>query len=137
MARLDYHRRGEVAGGEKSRLLKEIAEKLEAIDEIVFAYVHGGFIERRSFRDVDVAIWIADPKRSFHYTVDFSAKLEVELGIPIDIQVLNEAPLPFKHNVFTCGKLLLSKNEGLRLQMADRVIRQYLDLKSHVNWSRP
>jgi hypothetical protein len=51
------------------------------------------------------------------------------LGIPIDIQVLNEAPLPFKFHVFTNGKLLYSRNENLRIEKADQSLRNYLDLK--------
>jgi len=53
----------------------------------------------------------------------------MELGIPIDIQVLNEAPLPSKFHVFTNGKLLYSRNENLRIEKADQALRNYLDLK--------
>jgi hypothetical protein len=61
--------------------------------------------------------------------VDLSSKLEMELGIPIDIQVLNEAPLSSKFHVFTNGKLLYSRNENLRIEKADQALRNYLDLK--------
>jgi predicted nucleotidyltransferase len=121
-----YHR---LSSEQKLEVLKRIKEKLESIDEVLFVYVHGGFLERDFFRDLDVALWLKDSTKAFYYTVDFSAKLEVEIRIPIDVQVLNEAPLPFKHHVFTKGKLLFSKDENTRLRLIEEVIRQYIDLK--------
>ena len=114
---------------EKGKLLKNLKSRLRSNDEIMFAYVHGSFIEREFFRDIDVALWLKTPHMAFNYTVDLSSKLEMELGIPIDIQVLNEAPLPFKFHVFTNGKLLYSRNENLRIEKADQSLRNYLDLK--------
>ncbi|MEM2927064.1 MAG: hypothetical protein QXO94_06350, partial [Candidatus Bathyarchaeia archaeon] len=72
---------------------------------------------------------IKDLDKAFYYTVDFSAKLEVEMGVPVDVQVLNKAPLPFRYCVFTRGRLLLSRDENLRLRLVDEVVRQYIDLK--------
>jgi hypothetical protein len=43
--------------------------------------------------------------------------------------VLNEAPLPFKHHVFTTGILLFSKDEMLRHRIIDQVMKEYIDLK--------
>jgi len=114
---------------QKLKLLERLKGRLEGASEVVFAYVYGSFMERFSFRDLDVAIWIRDSSKAFYYTVDFSAKLEVEMGVPVDVQVLNEAPLPFKHYIFTRGRLLLSRDENLRLRLFDEVVRQYVDLK--------
>ena len=49
---------------------------------------------------MDIAIWVRNPEKAFYYTADFSAEVGVEMKLPIGIQVLNEAPLPFKHHVF-------------------------------------
>lgn len=113
----------------KLKLLERLRGRLEGVSAVVFAYVHGSFADRDSFRDLDVAIWIRDPGEAFYYTVDFSAKLEVEMGVPVDVQVLNEAPLPFKRHVFTRGRLLFSGDESLRLRLVDEAVRQYADLK--------
>ena len=123
--KLRYH---ELPVEERVKLLNLLRERLEPKDDIVFAYVHGGLVERKMFRDVDVAVWIRNPEMSFYYTVDFSARLEVELGHPVDLHVLNEAPLPFKYRVFTRGKLLFSRDEGLRAAVVDKTIREYIDL---------
>lgn len=115
---------------EKLELLNILKEKLEHDDGIAFAYVHGGFMERDMFRDVDVTVWIKDVNKAFYYAVDFSAKLEANVGLPMDVQVLNQAPLPFRYHVFTRGMLLFSKDEKLRLKIADETTREYLDLKT-------
>jgi len=121
-----YH---ELRKKEKEFILERLKEKLHSEEEIVFAYVHGGFLERSFFRDIDVAIWIKSIEKAFYYTVDYSAKLELEIGFPVDIHVLNEAPLSFKYHVFTRGKLLFSRDEYLRALVIDATIREYLDFK--------
>ncbi|MFQ6065307.1 MAG: nucleotidyltransferase domain-containing protein [Candidatus Bathyarchaeia archaeon] len=114
---------------ERMRLLDRLRKSLKEIDSIVFAYVHGGFIELDSFRDLDVAVWVKDPQNAFQYAVDLSAKIGIRIGVPTDIHVLNKAPLPFRYHVFVRGKLLLSKDEDSRLKALDTTSREYFDLK--------
>jgi len=124
-AELKYYR---MSAEERQRLLSRLREELEADWGIVFAYVHGGFVEAEAFRDVDVAVWIEKPEEAFRYQVDFSARLETRFKIPLDLHVLNEAPLPFKHSVFTRGKLLFSRDEDVRVKVVDEIVRQYADV---------
>jgi len=56
---------------DKAELLDSLKKVLDRGNKIMFAYVHGSFVERDSFRDLDVAIWINDRSKAFHYTVDF------------------------------------------------------------------
>jgi len=114
---------------DKRKILEKIKTALEKDEEIVFAIVHGSFIERDSFRDIDIAVWIKDPEKAPQYTINLSSAIEAETKTPVDIQVLNEAPLPFKHHVLTRGKTLFSKDEKLRTTLTDETIRQYFDLK--------
>ncbi len=120
---------------EKHNLLEKIKSLLEKDDEIVFAIVHGSFIERDSFRDVDIAIWIKNPEKALQYTINLPCKIEEETKVTIDVQVLNEAPLPFKHHVLTSGRTLFSKDEKLRIKLSDETIRQYIDLKLLTEYS--
>lgn len=114
---------------ERDKLLNLLRRRLEGLKDVLFAYVHGSFVEKPQFRDLDIALWIKDPRRAFYYTVDFSAALEVDFKLPIDIHVLNEAPLPFKYRIFRRGKLLFSKDEKLRTRLIDETFRTYWDLK--------
>lgn len=122
-------------GEEKQKVLEKIKMVLEKDDEVVFAIVHGSFIERDSFRDIDIAVWIKNSEKAIQYTVSLPNKIEAETKFPIDIQVLNEAPLPFKHHVLTEGKTLFSKDEKLRTELANETIRQYFDLKLLTKYS--
>ncbi|MGQ9624990.1 MAG: type VII toxin-antitoxin system MntA family adenylyltransferase antitoxin [Candidatus Bathycorpusculaceae bacterium] len=117
-------------------LLERLASRLKADPEILFAYVYGSFIKREFFRDLDVAVWLKNPSKAFSYVVDFSARLEIELGVPVDVQVLNEAPLSFKFHVFTEGKILFSGDEVFGAKLVDEVIRNYLDFKFELSHAK-
>ncbi len=103
----------EMSNGGKGRLIEVLRGELEARDIIIFAYIHGGFLERRVFRDIDV--------------VDLPATLEVKLGVPVDIHVINGAPLAFKYHVFMKGKLLFSRNNAMRAEVIDEAVRGCMD----------
>jgi hypothetical protein len=120
-----FHMEGE----ERKRLLRGLRRLLEGVGGIVFAYAHGSFVELDEFRDVDVALWVKDPEDAFSYAVDLSARLEAEAGVPVDVHVLNDAPLSFKRHVFTKGELLLSIDDGFRLRILDETLRRYFDVK--------
>ncbi len=115
---------------ERKGVLGELKRALEEEEDIVFAYVHGGFVSREVFRDIDIAIWLINPNKAFEYSVNFPVALEskLHLPLPVDIQVINEAPLPFQYKVLTEGRLLFSKDEGLRWRIIDKVTLLYLDL---------
>jgi len=119
----------ELPAEERERVLRVIAERLAREGNVVFAYAHGSFLRRRFFRDVDVAVWLRDPSDPLRYILALSAELEAEVRLPVDLQVLNEAPLPFKYRVMTEGKLLFSRDERLRKELANAVAREYLDFQ--------
>lgn len=103
--------------------------ELEGVDGILFAYVHGSFAEIDIFRDVDVALWARNPEDAFSYETDLSARLGAILKTPIDLHVLNQAPLLFRYHTFTRGRLLFSKGEDKRIELVDEAVRQYADLR--------
>ncbi len=117
-----------VTAEEKEKLLNSLRKELGSVDGVIFAYVHGGFVEMEAFRDVDVAVWIKNPEDAFSYEVDLSARLEVNLKTPIDLHVINRAPLSFKHHAFTRGKLLFSRDEEMRIKLIDETVRQHADV---------
>jgi hypothetical protein len=128
LAGLEF-KRHELAGPEKVRIVDALRERLIKEEGIIFAYLHGGFVDLNRFRDVDVGVWVKGDEDPFHYAVDLAAKVGAELGLPLDIHVLNDSPLPFKYRVMAKGKLLFSKDEGLRLKLVEETARRYMDLK--------
>ena len=90
----------------------------------MLTHLHEGFLKERPFRDIDVALWIREEEEAWYYTVDLSVKLETEIGLPIDSQVMNKAPPPIRHEVLTKGSLIACKDDRFRTRLLDETLRQ-------------
>lgn len=105
---------------------------LEKQNEIFFGYLHGSFAEGRSFKDIDVAVFVdeeAIPKeRALDFEMSTSIKLEKEVKLPIDVKVINYAPLGFQYHC-TTGLLIMCKDDDLRVDFLTRVRSLYFDFK--------
>jgi len=119
-------------GLERDKIIKNLRERLSEDKRIVFAYVHGSFLEGRDFNDVDVAIYLGTGKETDTDPVDIeislSLELEEEIHLPIDVKVLNNAPLSFCYHV-TKGMLILSRDENLREEFVCRTWSAYFDFQ--------
>lgn len=121
---------------ERRAILNALEEAVEAEPDVVFAYVYGSFLKDRPFHDVDVAVYldITDEREMDVFALKLSADLEKSLfqrrnrNLPVDVRVLNQAPLGFLYHVFR-GKLLFSRDDALRTQEVERTVSRYLDLK--------
>ncbi|AEF97130.1 nucleotidyltransferase domain-containing protein [Methanotorris igneus] len=113
----------------KEKIKKKIKEILAEKDEVIFAYLHGSFNEIY-FRDVDIAVYVDENKVGdfLDYELKISAEIEKTVRLPVDVKVLNSAPLSFKYRAIK-GELLISKNEEVRLRFIERVLMEYLDFK--------
>ena len=107
-----------------------LQKALEARAEIVFAYLHGSFAEGLPFHDVDVAVYL-DPAFAmvtdiFDYEMSLSIELTRLLRFPVDVHVLNGAPLGFQHSVLQ-GEVLLVRDEDKLTDFIERVALEYMD----------
>jgi predicted nucleotidyltransferase len=107
--------------------LEEILRKQEGIE---FAYLYGSFIEHLPFHDVDVAVYVGgiQKRETTSCSLDLAQQLSEELSLPVDVRILNFAPLSFRYHVFH-GELISERNEELRSRLMEQTIRNYLDLK--------
>lgn len=116
---------------EKRKIAEKIKQVLRSRTEIIFSYIHGSFLDNFPFRDIDVAIYIDSitikKDQAFDYTVQLSIELSKLAGLEIDVQIMNYAPLGFKHSVLKNGKLLFSIDEDLRLDLIERTSLEYID----------
>ena len=96
---------------EKTELINRIKKILSDDAQTLLAIVFGSFIELNSFRDIDIAVYT--PNVSLKHILHLSAKLESELGVPVDIVPLNELPTKFKYNIFLNGIVIVEKRKGL------------------------
>ena len=114
---------------QKEKIQKKITKFLKDEDKILFAYLHGSFLNER-FRDIDIGIYIdanLSKKKVLKYELFLEDELSKKLSYPCDIRVLNHAPLSFKFSVIKHGIILLSKNESRRADFECLSIVEYHD----------
>lgn len=81
---------------EKEAIRQRLRRLLEARPEIAFAYLHGSFVDRVRYSDVDIAVYLDPPVvEPFDYEMEVSAALTLAVRVPVDVHVLNGAPLGF------------------------------------------
>ena len=112
---------------------KAVKEAIRAVfkkhEEILFAYLHGSFVKKDAFRDIDVAIYLERMPAS---VLEYELQMETDLmkalkKYIVDVRVLNGAPLSFKYNVIKDGIVLLSKDDDKRADFEEKTIILYLD----------
>jgi hypothetical protein len=69
---------------EREQLVQEIVPLLRAREEVIFAYLHGSFITREAFRDVDLALYVTATSvlnmNLRRYEVDTGVDFTVNIG---------------------------------------------------------
>ena len=118
-----------ISDSEKEKILGKIIDNLKDENSIIFAYLHGSFLEG-SFRDIDLAIYVQttlNKKEALKLELKLERELEEKIKLPMDVRILNYSPLSFRYNVIKDGNLILSRNENLRSDFESLSIREYLD----------
>ena len=115
--------------GERSKVVRALTAALELEPDVVFAYLHGSFPTGGGFHDVDVGIRLAAPAdQRLTRSLDLATRLTREAGFPVDVRVLDNAPLAFRFHVFRTGRLLLGRDDELLADCMERTTREYLDI---------
>lgn len=99
---------------------------------LVAAYLFGSRARGsdRANSDVDVAIWLERSPSSFgEYPLELAGDLEQELGLPVDVVVLNRAPSDLVHRVLRDGDLLVERNRSARIRFEVRARNDYFDMQ--------
>lgn len=103
---------------------------LRAREEVVFAYLHGSFITEEAFRDVDLALYVATKPgwdmSLRRYEIDIGVELTSKMRAPIDVRVLNDAPLAFRYHVLK-GRLLFTRDDEFLDVFRARTWDDYFD----------
>ena len=118
---------------EPEKIATTVAELLaRSPAEIIAAWLFGS-VARGSARDtsdVDVAILLAHPPErtldGLH--LDLEAEFERALGRPVQLVVLNRAPVDLIHRVLRDGQLLLERDRSARIRFEVRARNEWFDL---------
>lgn len=108
-----------------------IVARLAKVEGLVAAYLFGsqarGTADAAS--DVDVALLLEIPPETLDdLHLDVAADLERELGLPVDIVVLNRAPGDLIHRVLRDGELIVENDRSARIRFEVRARNDYFDL---------
>jgi len=126
-------RRFQASAEQKKSVVKRLANLLSTKPEIlVFAFLHGSFLQEETFRDIDLGVFVDEEKVSAEEYLDCELSLLEELSssisYPLDIRVINRAPSAFRYNVLQ-GKLLFCGDEGILTTFIERTWDEYLDFQ--------
>jgi len=117
-----------ITGREKEDIYRRIEHFLEKYCNLKFAYVHGSFFSQEKFRDIDVAIYLkATPAELLPVELDLEEKLYNIVQYPVDVRILNGAPLSFRYNVIKYGKRLAVTDDDARCDFEEATISNYFD----------
>lgn len=119
---------------QKKTIKSELTESLMGRDEVLFAYIHGSFIENGPFRDIDVVIYIKKRPERF-YKMELEEELTRLPGFPVDVRVLNDAPVTFRFRAIG-GELLFSKDEKTRCRFEEETMAEYHDYSYYLELYR-
>ncbi len=112
---------------EHSRIRDQIAAELAHYPDVVFAYLYGSFAGSDAFHDVDIAVYLPGEKATEDVAADLSQHLSAKVKLPVDVRVLNAAPVSFRFHVLR-GECLLSRDDDLRADIVEDTVRRYLDI---------
>jgi predicted nucleotidyltransferase len=114
----------------KQELKARLRERLMERPEIRFACLHGSFLEHETLGDIDVAVSVelgrlpgADVTA---YELALEGVLEQDLGVPVDVRVVEDAPLSFQYAVTRGETLFVCAREAWAV-FRERTWSAYLD----------
>lgn len=106
--------------GGKEEVLAKLREVLGSEEEVLLAVVFGSFVSLDSYRDVDLAVYTK--RGDLGCLAVLSARLELALGVPVDVVPLDEIPPRFRYSVLTKGVVVLERVPGLYESLLSRTL---------------
>ncbi|MFN2303215.1 MAG: type VII toxin-antitoxin system MntA family adenylyltransferase antitoxin [Anaerolineales bacterium] len=114
---------------QKEVVVKKISATLHReCDDITVAYLFGSFVTEDTFSDIDLGVVTnIEPNSPLNYEFNLESKLESVIKYPMDIRILNRAPLSFCQNVIRNGRIVLDRDPNSRADFEGLILKQYFD----------
>jgi predicted nucleotidyltransferase len=129
-----------VDGTTIERRLRDFFEARAEAEGIAAAWLFGSVARgtARAGSDVDVGVLFQeDPPRTLDgYRFDLEAELETLLHLPVQLVVLNRAPVDLVQRVLRDGKLLVNQDPSRRIRFEVRTRNEYWDLEPYLRLYR-
>jgi uncharacterized protein len=116
----------------RESIVQPIVAQLAQHPEILAVVLYGSFLNRERFRDIDLALLVDErrlPPESFlDYELDRLEELSRLSEFPLDIRIVNRAPVLFRYAV-TQGRVLFCREERAWVEFCERTWKEYLDFE--------
>ena len=113
-------------------LITALKSWLSGRPEILLAVLYGSAAEGSRFRDVDVAVYLDRTAAPASQDLDYEQSLVEEsrqvVPYPVDVRVINQAPLAFRYNV-TRGVSLVERDAGFLARFREATWDEYFDFQ--------
>jgi hypothetical protein len=120
-----FYKENKIDEKKREQIIRRIKDYFLDKDDVVFAYLHGSFIESRSFKDIDIAILVKNPVHEIELESDLSYELTDKTGYPVEVRIINNASIAFQMAVLRKGRLLVSKTDNVRTDFIETTSRRY------------
>ena len=112
----------------RKRIIRRLKEDLAREEKIKLAIVFGSLTTRHSIRDVDVCIYSV-PTMDFKELLDINARVELDIGIPVDISELSNLPPSLGIDILRHG-ILLKGSRSFSYQLLDQAYSELMSIKT-------
>ena len=114
---------------QRERVVNKISSYLvERHKEIIAVYLFGSFNAAEAFSDIDLAILADSPLDDpLFFEINLETELEKIIKYPVDVRILNKAPLSFCREVIRSGKVIVDRRPNLRADFQGKILKQYSD----------
>ena len=114
----------------KEQITDLLIRLLEERNEIIFSMLHGSFVREGKFKDIDIAVWVDEHRvirdAALDYELSTSVDISYNLPYPVDVKVINYAPLGFQYYA-VAGRLLTSSDDDFRVETVTAIWNRYFD----------
>jgi predicted nucleotidyltransferase len=110
-------------------VIEKVGKVLKKECNVVFAYIYGSYARGIAgrFSDLDIAVFLRESGHERY--MDLLSELPVDIGVEVDVRVLNDAPPLFRYNVIREGKLLFVKDKGVHEEFVYSTLVSALELR--------
>jgi len=114
------------------RVVEVSRSVLEKFDFIEIAVIFGSALRRGVVRDIDVGL-VLNTESSLRVINEVASALEQELGVPVDIVILNEAPPLLRFKALVEGVKITVRNKSRYYYLVTEAFMELEDMREKLN----
>ena len=113
------------------RVVEITRRVLEKLDFVEIAVLFGSALRRKTVRDIDIGV-VLSVEPSLSLINKIASTLESELGVPVDIVILNEAPPLLRFKALIEGVKITVKDVAKYQYMITETFMELEDMKEKI-----